>query len=189
MQIARQMRPLRQAAAQANTVMTSPIMSPRIAGGHGHFSFRGNANPTVLSAENVAFMGSMGGGTQQQLAEMLYRSTNSAGSADQGDGHRRGRSVSQVRPFASTARDKVAIHDPDILHAVQQNAKDYLISPERTGKRQHTATDQSFTVRGHKADRYARVNLKTQAAARANSHTLNGFQAPRLKHMEVSDGQ
>jgi len=119
MQIARQMRPLRQAAAQANTVMTSPIMSPRIFGSNGNSGFRGMANPTVLSAENVAFMGSMGGGTQQQLAEMLYRSNNSAGSADKGEGHRRGRSVSQVRPFASTAREKVAVHDPDILQAIQ----------------------------------------------------------------------
>ncbi len=119
MQIARQMRPLRHAVAQANTVMTSPIMSPRIVGGNGNFSFRGMANPTVLSAENVAFMGSMGGGNQQQLAEILHRSANSAGSADKGEGHRRGRSVSQVRPFASTARDKVAIHDQDVLHAIQ----------------------------------------------------------------------
>ena len=98
-------------------MMTSPILSPRIVGDNGNFSFRGMANPTVLSAENVAFMGSMGGGNQQQLIEMLYRSNNSVGSADKGEGHRRGRSVSQVRPFASSAREKVAIHDPDVLQA------------------------------------------------------------------------
>ena len=103
---------MRQAVPQTNTVMTSPVMSPRMM-----------ANPTVLSAENVASMGQ-----QQQLAEMLQRSNHH--SADKGEGHRRGRSVSQVRPFASTARDKVAIHDPDIL-AAQANAQDYLMTPDR----------------------------------------------------------
>lgn len=162
---------MRQAVPQTTTVMTSPIVSPRM---------RGMANPTVLSAENVATIGQ-----QPQLAEMLQRSAHH--SADKGEGHRRGRSVSQVRPFASTAREKVAIHDPDIL-AAHTNAQDAFLSPGRNQRRQQTA-EHSFTVRGHKADRYARVNLKTQAAARANSHTMNGFEYPKLKHMEVSDQQ